>query len=160
VAVEREYEGEPALFGYRVKDPARQPLGRLTDTIRTAATAPLAEVKQFAQVLRFARLPGLLRRALWWLGLNIGRVRAKQFGTFGVSAYGGLGAESLHPITVLTTLVNYGVIGPDGSVDVRIVYDHRVMDGATVARVLVALEKCLNETIVAELKDSAVRQAA
>ncbi len=47
-------------------------------------------------------------------------------GTFGVSVYSGLGARSLHPISPLTTTLNYGTIGKDGDVSVRIVYDHRV----------------------------------
>jgi len=47
--------------------------------------------------------------------------------------------------------LNYGVIGPDGAVDVRIVYDHRIIDGATVARALAQLEHELNTTIREEL---------
>jgi hypothetical protein len=43
------------------------------------------------------------------------------------------------------------VIGRDGRVAVRIIYDHRVMDGGTVARALQRLESVLNEDIAAEL---------
>jgi hypothetical protein len=42
-------------------------------------------------------------------------------------------------------------------VDVRIVYDHRVLDGATVARALARLEDVLNGEIAAELSGSAAR---
>ena len=38
-----------------------------------------------------------------------------------------------------------------GTVDVRIIYDHRVMDGATVARVLGKLEEILNGPLLDEL---------
>jgi hypothetical protein len=72
-------------------------------------------------------------------------------GTFGVSVYSGLGAESLHPLSLMTTTLNYGVIAEDGTVDVRIIYDHRVLDGATVARVLGELEEVLNNQIPALL---------
>jgi pyruvate/2-oxoglutarate dehydrogenase complex dihydrolipoamide acyltransferase (E2) component len=48
-------------------------------------------------------------------------------------------------------VLNWGVISADGTVDVRFNYDHRVMDGATVARALQALEKILTGAIVAEL---------
>jgi pyruvate/2-oxoglutarate dehydrogenase complex dihydrolipoamide acyltransferase (E2) component len=75
-------------------------------------------------------------------------------GTFGVSVYSALGAESLHPLSPLTTAFNYGVIQPDGHVDVRIIYDHRVIDGATVARALLDLEKVLNQDILRELQPS------
>jgi hypothetical protein len=91
--------------------------------------------------------------------LNLGRQRANYFGTFGVSVYSALGAESLHPLSPLTTTLNYGVFAPDGSADVRLVYDHRVTDGATVARALTRLEDVLNTALRAELL-AAARPAA
>jgi pyruvate/2-oxoglutarate dehydrogenase complex dihydrolipoamide acyltransferase (E2) component len=48
-------------------------------------------------------------------------------------------------------VLNYGVIAPDGSVNVRFNYDHRVMDGGTVARALQSFERILTEAIVGEL---------
>jgi predicted component of type VI protein secretion system len=88
---------------------------------------------------------------LWWVGLNIGTQRSNFFGTFALSVYSALGAESLHPLAPLTTVLNYGVIDSDGDVNVRIIYDHRVMDGATVARVLARLEQILNTSILDEI---------
>jgi hypothetical protein len=94
-----------------------------------------------------------LRRFVWWFGLNVwGRKRAHYMGTFGVSVYASLGAASLHPLSPLTTVLNYGVIDPAGEVDVRLVYDHRVLDGATVARALEDMERVLNCEILAELR--------
>src|SRR5207253_10347245 len=58
--------------------------------------------------------------------------------------------RSLSP---LTTLLNYGPIDPDGLVNVRILYDHRVMDGATVARALDRFEAILNGPVAAEVQD-------
>ena len=96
-----------------------------------------------------------------WLGLNLGRQRANFFGTFQLSVYSALGAESLNPLTPLTTLLNYGPIAEDGSVNVRIHYDHRVMDGANVARALEKFEEILNNVVAEEVKffgpDAAVR---
>jgi hypothetical protein len=89
---------------------------------------------------------------LWWIGLNIGRLRPKFFGTFAFSVYSALEAESLHPLAPLTTLLNYGVIDSNGDVNVRIIYDHRVMDGATVARALKRLEEILNTSILDEIR--------
>ncbi|HEX3440176.1 MAG TPA: hypothetical protein VHT93_07510, partial [Pseudolabrys sp.] len=54
--------------------------------------------------------------------------------------------------TPLTTLLNYGVIDSDGSVNVRIIYDHRTLNGATVARVLARLEDILNSVVADELR--------
>jgi hypothetical protein len=66
-----------------------------------------------------------------------------------------LGAELLHPLSLLTSTLSYGVIGSDGRVAVRLVYDHRVLDGAVVARALGELERVLNENILAEVRDLA-----
>jgi hypothetical protein len=161
VAVERDYQGERAVLVMLVKDPARRSVAELGRMIRNAATAPVAAIKDFRRALRVAGLPRPVRRLLWWAGLNTGRLRANYFGTFGVSAYPALGAESLHPLSPLTATLTYGLMDADGRVDVRLVYDHRVMDGATVARALVRLEAVLNTTIAGELAASARgRQAA
>jgi hypothetical protein len=160
VTIERDHEGEKAVFVVRVKDPATRPLSEIAELIRLGVTEPVREVKDFRRTLRVCGLPRPLRRLLWWLGLNIGRQRANYFGTFGVSVYSALGAESLHPLTPLTTVVNYGVFAPDGSLDVRVIYDHRVMDGATVARGLARLEEVLNGSIRDELAQSATGSKA
>jgi pyruvate/2-oxoglutarate dehydrogenase complex dihydrolipoamide acyltransferase (E2) component len=55
-------------------------------------------------------------------------------------------------------VLNYGVIGADGTVAVRIMYDHRVLDGATVARVLARIEEKLGSEILQEL--TAMQQPA
>ena len=57
-----------------------------------------------------------------------------------MTAYSGLGAASLHPRGLLTSTLTYGVIEVDGSVVVRVVYDHRTLDGATVARALADMD--------------------
>jgi hypothetical protein len=151
VMVEREYRGEPAVFGLLIKDPARRSVAELTRRIATARTAPVEAVKDFRRALQLASLPRPLRRLVWWVGLNVGRQRANYFGTFGVSVYASLGAESLNLLSPLTTTLNYGPIGADGSVDVRVIFDHRVTDASTVARSLARLEQVLNGTLTAEL---------
>src|SRR5262249_57341667 len=107
-------------------------------------TGPIDSIKDFQLILRISALPRPLRRLLWWLGLNFGRQRSNFFGTFAISVYSALNSESLHPLTPLTTVLNYGVIDRNGDVNVRIIYDHGVMDGATVARRLAQLEEILS----------------
>lgn len=152
IIIEREFRGEPALCPVSVKDPAHQTLQNIGELLQQATLAPLETVKDFRRWMQFARLPRPLRRTLWWLGLNIGRQRGNFFGTFGVSVYSALHAELLHPLSPLTALLNYGVISDDGHLDVRIIYDHRVMDGATVARALRRLEQILNSVILEEVR--------
>jgi hypothetical protein len=152
LAYEREYEGERAVLLSRIKDPEHLSIEQLDAWVRQTRTEPVSKIKDFRRALRIARVPLLLRRPLMWLGLNIGRQRANYFGTFQLSVYSGLGAESLNPLTPLTTLFNYGSIGEDGSVTVRIHYDHRVLDGANVARALVNFEEILNGAVADEVK--------
>ncbi len=155
IMFEREYEGEPSLFSYRLRDPTRFSLKALSDRLGTIADKPVDEVPDFRRNLTISSLPRPLRRLIWWLGLNIGRQRGNYFGTFGVSVYSALKAELLHPLAPVTTVLNYGVFADDGSVDVRIIYDHRVMDGATVARVLARLEEVLTGPVLEELRGGA-----
>ena len=123
-----------------IKDPANLPLAGLVQVLRRFNEAPVAKLKQFRRVRLFGHFPLPLRRFLIWVALNWGRQRANFFGTFALSVYSALGAESLRPLFPTTAVLNYGVIGADGTVDVRLNYDHRVMDGAIVARSLQSLE--------------------
>lgn len=152
IMIERYYRGEPALCPISVKDPARQPLPAIGALLEHASIVPLENLKEFQRWKRLTQVPRPLRRLLWWVGLNHGRQRGNFFGTFGVSVYSALKAESLHPPSPMTALLNYGVIDTNGRVTTRIMYDHRVMDGATIARALGRMEEILNTVIVEELR--------
>ncbi len=154
IAIEREYEGERCVFVGKKRSPDLLSLADVQAWINHLQTAPIESVKDFRRALRIAALPNLVRQLLWRLALNWPRQRANYFGTFGVSVYSSLGAESLHPIAPCTTVLTYGVIDNDGHVPVRLIYDHRVMDGATVARALNHLEAELNGSILQELSGS------
>lgn len=160
LALEREYLGEPGVFIARLKDPAARTIPELHAAMTHLQTVPIEDCKDFRRQLALARMPRPLRRLAWWLGLNIARQRGNYCGTFGVSVYSALGAESLHPISPCTTTLTYGVIDPTGTVDVRIIYDHRVMDGATIARALEALERELTGRLMHELKPAMLRMVS
>ena len=66
--------------------------------------------------------------------------RSRYFGTFGISSNASNGASSLHILSPLTTSLNYGLLEADGSLEVRVVYDHRVFDGGAMARAMGVLE--------------------
>lgn len=155
IVVEREMGDEMVVLTTLIRDTAHMSIARISDTIREAKIRPMEEVKAFKRMLNLARWPTPLRRMIWWLGLNIGRQRGNYFGTFGISVYSSLGSQSLHPISPLTAVINYGVIGPDGVVPVRIMYDHRVLDGSMVARTLARLEEKLTGPVLDELRSMA-----
>jgi hypothetical protein len=152
IAVERPYGGDDAVFFHHIDQPEQKSLVEIDSRLAWFKDRPLESAAALRRQLRVSRLPWPLRRLIWWTALNFsGRQRARFFGTFGVTAYPGLGASSLHPIGLLTTTLSYGTIESDGSVAVRVVYDHRTMDGGAVARALAELERVLKHEIVLEL---------
>jgi hypothetical protein len=153
IAIERQLHGEDVVLFAPLRDPVSHGLQELDARLRWYKDAAIEKITPFRRALAISSLPLPLRRFVWWFGLNVwGRKRANYMGTFGVSVYSALGAASLHPLSPLTTVLNYGVIDANGQVDVRLVYDHRVLDGATVARALEDLEKVLTCEILAELR--------
>ncbi|HEY7426561.1 MAG TPA: 2-oxo acid dehydrogenase subunit E2 [Gemmataceae bacterium] len=153
VAIERKFGDEDAVFFAHIRQPETLSLADIDQRLRRFKDEPMESIGDYRRILLMNRFPRPLRRLLWWIGLNVwGRKRAAFLGTSGITVYAGLGAASLHPLSLLTTTLNYGVIDPDGTVDVRLTYDHRVLDGATVARALAELERVLTHEVLAELR--------
>ena len=159
VAAERRFDQELGVCIVHFKDPASRTIEQMGQVISTVKRKEFEENKTFQRMVRIARYPMLLRRAIWWIGLNFARQRAKYFGTFAVSSVSSLGTDILHPRCPLTTLLTYGVIADDGRVMVRVIFDHRVLDAATVARALTRLEEVLNGPIADELAQSAKKRS-
>ncbi|MFM8271977.1 MAG: hypothetical protein ACKODX_06530 [Gemmata sp.] len=156
VAVEREYRGEPGVFFGFVRSPERLPLADLAARLDEWKTAPVDEVAPFRRAIRFTRLPLPARRALWkYATAWSGKIKARNFGTFGISLTGAGGAAALNLIGPLACALNTGVVQDDGTVPVRLHFDHRVLDGMPAARALAELEEALRTSIVAELNQLA-----
>ncbi len=153
IAVEKVVDGTPVVAFLRVGNLMKADLADLDASLRHAREAPIENLRSYRLAKQMYWFPTFLRRAIWWIGLNgSGYYRARHFGTFGVSVYASLGAESLHPLSPLTSTLNYGPIDDKGKVNVRLIYDHRVLDGATIARALARLEEVLTNECVVELE--------
>lgn len=151
-SVERTYQDEEGVFMARIARPELTSLRVLSQIVRAYKQAELSQIESFQQGLWLSSLPLPLRRFLWWVALEWdGRYKAHYFGTFAISVVGSLGAAGLHILSPLALTLNYGTFEPDGSLDVRLTYDHRALDGATAARALVALEEVLHEQIRQEM---------
>lgn len=156
VAIERIVDSEPAVLFAHLRTPDQKGIQELDGHLRRFKEEPVRSFGLFRRALFVSKFPRFLRRFLWWANLSCsGPMRAKRFGTFGLSVYAGLGASSLHPLSPLTTCLNYGPFEDDGTLEVRLMYDHRVLDGAVVARALRALE----ETLLGEVQDEVERLA-
>jgi hypothetical protein len=155
LAIEREFRGEAGVFVGIFRAPEQQRLAQIQEALAWYKNEPLEKVGFYRQALRFSQIPTPVRRWFWWGTLNLsGYKRCKRFGTFGLSSYGNLGAENLHPISPLTTTLTYGPIDPaTGRVVVKLIYDHRVLDGAYIARRLRDIEEALKTSIRDELRD-------
>jgi hypothetical protein len=154
LAIERSYGGEEGVFVGIFRAPEQQTLIQIQQALAWYKNEALEKVGFYRQALRFSRIPAPVRRIFWWGTLNLsGFKRCKRFGTFGLSSYGNLGAENLHPISPLTTTLTYGPIDPEtGQVVVKLIYDHRVLDGAYIARRLRDIEETLTGPIRDELR--------
>lgn len=153
VGIERRFGDEDAVFFVQVRSPETLSLPDLTGALRRAKEDPLETISQFRRILRISSLPKPLRRLAWWMGLNAsGYWRAKYMGTQGISVVASLGAAGLHLLSPLTSAMNYGVFEEDGTLSVRLTYDHRVMDGGTAARALEEMESVLHGEIMNELR--------
>jgi pyruvate/2-oxoglutarate dehydrogenase complex dihydrolipoamide acyltransferase (E2) component len=153
LAIEREHMGERCLFFSQFRGPESQSLVDLQKALDRYKSAPVESMGMYRRVLHIGMLPRFIRKFLWWSSLNVsGSKRAKRMGTFGVTSYGSLGAESLHPISPLSFTLNFGPISKEGTVALKIIYDHRILDGSEVARRLKDIEEALHGAIRAELK--------
>jgi 2-oxoacid dehydrogenases acyltransferase (catalytic domain) len=152
-AIEREWEGEQVVLPGLIGNPENCTLDAIQQQLRRYQDAEVWSISGYRRSIRFGYLPRFVQRLFMWQKLDVsGERRARYVGTFGFSNYGMLGAESLHPIGPQTTVMSLGPMSPAGEITVKLVYDHRVLDGAQVARCLSYLEEVLHGTIAAELR--------
>jgi hypothetical protein len=150
LAVNRTDSGLDRLFFARLARPDALPLPAVQAFIDRHLTAPVDEL--FRRQLELELTPGWLRRTIlrWNMG-SASHKRPGRIGTFSLSTLAGLHAGNhFHP-TLCTTSLCYAPIEPDGRCRVTVIADHRVVDGATVARALERLDETLRGTITAEL---------
>ena len=159
VTVHRMIGDEPWLFWGHIACPEELSLTDIQRALDVYRDGPVEQV--FRKQLQLVRLPTLLRRMIWWWNLNVATARrAKRIGTFFLSTLAGRGTEIQVPPSVHTGCLTYGPLDESGQCRVTLAYDHRVMDGARVAEILLCLEKKLNTTIATELETITTQQKA
>ena len=152
---------EDAVFIAHLPDPELRTLTELDASMQRCKVQALESKGAFRRILRVSRLPRPLRRLVWWLGLNLsGRLRTRYFGTFVVTSTAALGVGALHVLAPIAPILTYGPLDPDGALDVRLVFDHRVLDGGPIARAMLDLEETLLGPILEELTRLGMAQAA
>jgi hypothetical protein len=152
VAIAR-VEGEECVLPERLARADELPLTEIDAQIRRAKDAPIEEIPAFRRILKATRLPMPLRRLLWAVALNIGRLHANNFGSVTVTSVAAYGGGQLHAISPGPFVLSYDRVAADQTIDVVIRWDHRVSDAALIAKVLTRLEQVLNSEIAVELRN-------
>jgi hypothetical protein len=150
--IDRQYQGENVVLYCLIRSPENRSLAEMDAIVRQHKDEPVENLRSFQRSVGVSRIPWPLRQFFWWGSLNVfGRRRCHNFGTFGISSIASLGAGLFHLIPLLTSTLHYGLFDEQGRLEVRVSWDHRVMDGALMARVLTDLESVLNHDMVREL---------
>ncbi len=153
IVIEREWCGEHAVFFGRIKAPEQRSLREIDNVVRKLKTAPVESIRDYRRIIGNARLPFPLRRLLWWIGLYwSGRRRSSYFGTYALNSIPARGTEVSQSTTPLAVAFFHAPVEPSGNTKVQVFFDHRVLDGRTMHRILCDLETTLNRDIVAELR--------
>lgn len=152
VAVERTFDGESVVYPLIVHNPAGYAIGEIAEMLRLARTADVTTSADFRHAARLAGLPLPLLKIAYWIGFNVPSYRRHFFGTFGLTTVASHGGELLNIVSPLTTTLTYGPFAADSTIDVRIIFDHRIIDGAPAARALVRLEQLLNGVVADEVE--------
>ncbi len=152
--VERRLADEDIVVFCLIERPENRSLVEMEAIVRHHREAPIGELRSYQRAVGVSRIPWPFRRWFWYLSLNlIGRRRCHNFGTFSVSSVASQGAGILHVVPLLTTSLHYGLFDERGRLDLRLSFDHRVMDGATMSRAMVDMEAILKREIVRELRE-------
>ena len=150
LAINRIENGQDRLFFARLRQPNAHSLQEIQQFIADCKSKPVDQ--WFKRQLQLEMMPGFLRRRiLWWNMNSFSPKRASRIGTFSLSTLSGFNASNrLHP-TLCTTSLSYAPLETDGRCLVTLLADHRVLDGATVARALERLEAVLNGPMLNEI---------
>jgi hypothetical protein len=151
LATHRIHQDEPWVFWSRFESPEQQTLINLQLSLDSYLTGPVNKV--FRQQWELSALPTFLRRMFWWWTLNVSLgKKAHRAGTFFLTTLAGKGVEIQDPPAFLTSNLTYGPLDSQNRSRVTMSYDHRLMDGSTVADCLIELEAVINGSIADELK--------
>jgi hypothetical protein len=149
----RRVDDEDVILYAHVRSPENRGLMEVDRIIHHFMETPVEQIDSYRRANRVSYLPGPLRRLLMWATLNMaGRRRCHNFGTFGLTSVAGQGAGILNLVPLLTTTLHYGLFDDSGCLDVRLAFDHRVLDGATAAETLLHLEVTLLGEILDEVR--------
>jgi hypothetical protein len=143
--------GEERLVWSRVRNIERLTLQEIQGGIEQHQHGDISELFRERRILE--AMPGPIRQVAWHLLMRwMGRKRARHLGTFSLSTLANFGTTNhAHPL-IVTSSLSYGPLDDNFCSRVTLQADHRVLDGAVLARALVRLEDVMNTVIIDELQ--------
>ena len=148
------FDKEVPLF-LKIGSADEMPLSEVEAILQRGKNAPLDQVPTIKRLFKIMRLPLPLRRLVWAFALNVGRQRANHFGTIAITSIASLGSETVVANTPGPSLISYGMMRDDNTMELLFHWDHRIFDGIVAARALQKLEDIMNGAIADELQAGA-----
>lgn len=159
--IDRTVGVERLVLYTHIRGPENRTLDEIDAIINHHKEQPVENLKSYRRAVNMSKVPWPFRQLAWWVGLNVfGRRRSHNFGTFGITTVAGMGAGIVRIIPLLTATLHYGLFDAAGNLDMRLSFDHRVLDGAIACRALAELEKVLLGEILDEVRSTSLRAAA
>ena len=88
LVVEREWNGRQAVFFDQIKRADLLSLAEIDSILRGLRRRLVEDVGGFRRLIRFSRMPWIVRRPLWSFALQwSGRLRSEYFGTYSVHSF-------------------------------------------------------------------------
>jgi hypothetical protein len=160
MVVEREWNGQRAVFFDQIKRPELLSLAEIDVILRGLKRRPIESVGGYRRLIRFSRLPWIVRRPLWSFALQwSGWLRSQYFGTYSVHSFPVRRAQVMQSTTPLSFSLIYGHLDANGDLLAQVLMDHRIVDGLTSHRIMLAVEAAMKQDIIAELTAAATQSA-
>jgi pyruvate/2-oxoglutarate dehydrogenase complex dihydrolipoamide acyltransferase (E2) component len=161
ITVERNYEGELVPLPYVIRATNKKSIVEISSEIAEVKSQNLtqddvvlgAKPSKFTTNLYYA-LPGFLRRTVWWYFLKFPKTAKKNMGSVMVTSIGMMGKingwfvyTSIHPLSFGVGSVMKKPVVINDKIEIRemlnmtVLLDHDVMDGAPMARFISKLSK-------------------
>jgi len=158
LVVPRVVNNERCILLGRFRSPESMPLPALQSRHDYFHTAPVGEIRQFRHQLRFAALPGFLRRFLFWSACEaVGPWRARTIGTFGITISRLRKSTLSNIIAPWTVAIGVDLDANRGAATTVLTFDHRVFDGLLAVETMSALVRELRGPITREMRNLASR---
>jgi pyruvate/2-oxoglutarate dehydrogenase complex dihydrolipoamide acyltransferase (E2) component len=159
VVVEREWRCEDAVLIGLIGEPEKKSLREIDTRIRFMKRAKVEALGSFRRLIRNTAYPLPFRRLLWRITLfGSGRLRAATCGTFWVNSIRARDVQVTQSFALVALSCFLTPVKPNGGMTLQVFFDHRVIDGVTVKRVVNEIEATLNGPILAELRGQSSRQ--